>query len=38
MTVLTDGSAATVLRKVIEISEQYYECQRRHGALVEATR
>lgn len=33
---LSDGTGASVLRKLIEVSELYYECQRKHKALVEA--
>lgn len=29
-------TGAAVLRKIIEVSAMYYECQRRHGALVDA--
>jgi hypothetical protein len=35
---LADGEAGTVLRKLIEISEQYYECARKDQALVEAVK
>lgn len=35
---LSDGTGASVLRKLIEVAEQYYECQRKHGALVEAVK
>ena len=35
---LSDGSGASVLRKVIEVSEQYYDCQRKHRALVDAVK
>lgn len=33
---LNDGTGAAVLRKIVEVSKLYYECQRRHGALVKA--
>ena len=33
---LADGTSGTVLRWIVEASEQYYECRRKHGALVEA--
>jgi hypothetical protein len=35
---LQDGTGAAVLRKLIEVAEQYYDCQRKHRALVEAVR
>jgi hypothetical protein len=36
LTPLTDASAAAVLRKLTEVAESYYACQRRHGALTKA--
>jgi hypothetical protein len=33
---LSDGTLGAVLRKLIEVSEQFYECQRKHRALVDA--
>lgn len=36
LSALSDGSGAAVLRKLIEVSEKYYECRRKHSALVEA--
>lgn len=38
LTPLDDAQAATVLRKVVEVSEAYYACQRRHDALIEAVK
>lgn len=35
---LTDGSGASVLRKLVEVSEQYHDCRRRHDALIEAVK
>jgi hypothetical protein len=29
---------ATVLRKLIEVSELYYDCRRKHAALVDAVK
>lgn len=33
---LDKAEGAQVLRKLIEVSEMYYECQRRHEALAHA--
>ena len=33
---LTDGRAATVLRKLVEIGQAYYDCAARHDALARA--
>ena len=38
LTELQDGQAGTVLRKLIEVAESYYECADKHRALVEAVR
>lgn len=36
LTPLADGSGASVLRKLVEVSKMYHECKRRHTALSEA--
>jgi hypothetical protein len=36
LTPLDGPSGASVLRKLVEVAEAYYECQRRHRALAEA--
>ena len=36
LTKLESGSAADILRKLVEVSEQYYECADKHKALAEA--
>jgi len=36
LTPLADGSGASVLRKLVEVSNSYYECARKHDALVQA--
>jgi hypothetical protein len=33
-----NGTASSVLRKLVEVSSQYYDCQRKHSAVVEATK
>lgn len=33
---LDNGTGGAVLKKLIEVSERYYECARRHKALVDA--
>jgi hypothetical protein len=38
LTVLTDGSAGAVLRKLIEVSDLYYDCALSKKKLIEATR
>lgn len=38
LTALSDGNAATVLRKLIEVAQAYYECRDKHQALTEAVR
>ncbi len=38
LTPLADGTGASVLRKIIEVSELYYECRRKHAALVDAVK
>lgn len=35
---LSDGTGASVLRKLIEVAEQYYDCQRKHRELVNAVK
>ena len=35
---LSDGSAASLLNKIIEISQQYYDCSRQLSALVDAVK
>lgn len=35
---LQDGTGASVLRKLIEVAELYYACQRKHAALADAVR
>jgi hypothetical protein len=36
LTPLEEGSGAAITRKLVEVSELYYDCQRRHRALVES--
>lgn len=36
LTPLEDGTGASVLRKLVELSSKYYDCQARHAALVKA--
>lgn len=36
LTPIEDGTAAAVLRKLVEASQAYYDCQARHAGLVEA--
>lgn len=36
LTPLADGSGASVLRKLVEVSEYYHDCRRRHDALIDA--
>ena len=38
LTPLDEGSGAAVLRKVVEISEQYYDCARKHKGLANAVK
>jgi len=38
LTPLSDGSGAAVLRKLVEVSEDYYACKREHDALIEAVK
>ena len=38
LTVLTDPSGGAVLRKLVEVSDAYYDCAARHRRLVEAVR
>jgi hypothetical protein len=33
---LTDSSAGALLQKLTDVSESYYDCQRKHSALVKA--
>jgi hypothetical protein len=35
---MPDATAATVLRTIVAISAQYYECAARHAALADAVR
>jgi hypothetical protein len=35
---LSDGSGAAVLRKLVEVSEQYHDCRRKHDALADAVK
>ena len=35
---LVDGSAGSVLRKFVEVSEAYYDCAAKHRELVKAVR
>ena len=35
---LAEGTGAAVLRKMIEVSDAYYDCAARHRALVNAVR
>lgn len=36
LTPLADGTAAAVLRKLVEVGESYRDCAARHAALVDA--
>lgn len=38
LTPLDDAQGGSVLRKLIETSEMYYECRRRHRALADAVK
>ncbi len=38
LTPLADGSGASVLRKLVEVAEEYADCRRRHDALIEAVK
>ena len=33
---LADGSAQEVLKKLVEVSQEYYDCREKHSALVRA--
>ena len=38
LTPLEEGTGAAVLRKIVEVAEMYYDCRRKHEALVEAVK
>jgi hypothetical protein len=38
LTPLADGTGASVLRKIIEITEVYYECRRKQASLAQAVK